>query len=548
MRRHGPALLACRLALTALAGLTALACNRSAPPEAPATGKTTLVTAAITDIEGLNELVTADSRFTGEILEQMFLRLFEEQPDFELHPPTFAPSLAESWSFSPDGLEMTVKLRPGMVWSDGAPITAEDVRFTYAAQTSPEVAWSYAFAKESILGVDVVDPLTVRFRLRERSATALLDVNEGAILPAHVWGKLPFAEWTKQSDWFRHHLVVSGPFTLESWTPAQEIVLARNPRYRAADRQRLDRVVVRIVPDQASQLAQLAGGQLDFIFGVTPARSREIAGRADLTIRSFGNRQFDYICWNTRRPLFVDPEVRRALTLAIDRQELVDALWHGYARVSVSPILSSVWAYDRSLVPWPYDPTEARRLLAKSGWADHDGDGVVDRQGVRFSFELMTNGGNQIRSDAAVMIQAQLAKIGVDVRVRSLDGNTLNQLNREHQFDATLTGWGVDTSLDLRYGFHSAEIDDGYNFGGYANPEVDRLIDEIHRQSDLAAARPLFVQLQRILHREQPYTFLWEPQRITAARADLRNVQSNALATFFHLDEWYFDPRGTGPR
>jgi peptide/nickel transport system substrate-binding protein len=545
MRRPGPGLLAC---LPALAALVALACGGAPAPDTPSAGRTTLVSASLSDLQGLNELVAADARFTGEILEQMFLRLFEEQPDFEHHPPTFAPSLAESWSLSPDGLELTVRLRPGLVWSDGVPITAEDVRFTHAAQTSPEVAWSYAFAKDSIAAVEVVDPLTVRFRLREAYATALLDVNEGGILPAHVWGRLPFAEWRRQADWFRQNLVVSGPFILDSWTPSQEVVLRRNPRYHRSGLPRLERVVVRIVPDQANQMAQLLGGQLDFVFGVAPARTAELAGRSDIALRAYWNRQYDFICWNTRRPLFADPEVRRALTLAIDRQALVDALWHGHARVSNSPILSTVWAYDRTLVPWPHDPAEARRLLAARGWADRDGDGVLDRDGERFAFELTTNGGNRIRSDAAVMIQAQLAKVGIEARPRTLDGNTLNEITTSHRFDATLSGWGIDTSLDLRFAFHSAESEGGYNFGGYANPEVDRLIDEVRRQRDLAAAKPIFDRLQQILHREQPYTFLWEPQRISAARAELRDVQSNALATYFHLEEWWFEARGPDRR
>ena len=139
------------------------------------------------------------------------------------------------------------------------------------------------------------------------------------------------------------------------------------------------------------------------------------------------------------------------------------------------------------------------------------------------------------------MIQAQLARRH-RVRLRPIDLNTLNEKALAHDFDAMLSGWGIDTSMDLRFAFHSEEAEGGYNFGGYANPEVDRLIEEVQRQRDLAAAKPLLDRLQEILHEEQPYTLLWEPQRLAAGRAALRDAQPNALATFFRLEEWWLAP------
>lgn len=509
--------------------------------ERPTAGGT-LVIAAVTDVQGFNDLVSSDHRATAEVIEQLYLRLFAEQPDYEQHPPTMKPALAEAWEFSPDRKLLTVRLREGLRWSDGAPITAEDVRFTWQAQVSPEVAWNYSFVKDAIEEVAAVDRRTVRFRFREAYATQLLDANEGVILPRHVWGQLPFADWRRRADWFRDHLVVSGPFRLASWRPAQELVLEANPSYFEPERPRLARVVYRIVPDSASQLAQLEAGAVDFVASLPAAEAERIRRHPQLQLLTYWNRQYDYLCWNLRRPLFAEAEVRRALTLAIDRQALIDTIWRGHARPSLSPILSSIWAHNRSLEPWPYDPAEARRLLAAHGWADRDGDGVLERDGRPFVFELTTNAGNRIRADAAVMIQAQLAKVGVAVEPRTLDQNTLTQKNLAHDFDATLSGWAIDTALDLRAFFHSAEAAGGYNFGGYSNPEVDRLIDAVRREVDLAAAKPLFDRIQEILHLEQPYTFLWEPQRLVGARRNLRDAQPNALGSTFNLAEWWLAP------
>ena len=191
---------------------------------APTAGGT-LVIATQNDIAGVNELVSGASSFTQEVIERMYLDLFEEQPDFTEHPPSFEPNLAESAEWSDDRLTLTVRLRDGVTWSDGVPLTAEDVRWSWQAQTSPGVAWAYAQSKESITDVEVVDDLTVRFHFSHAYATQMSDVNEGVVLPRHVWSELPFEEWPESEAWFRQHLVVSGPFRLASWRPQEEIVL-----------------------------------------------------------------------------------------------------------------------------------------------------------------------------------------------------------------------------------------------------------------------------------------------------------------------------------
>ena len=502
----------------------------------------TAVVATATDVRGFNELLHSDSRFTGEILTVMFPYLMKEQPDYAEHPPTFAPQLARSWEWSPDHLTLTVHLRPDLVWSDGEPLTAEDVRWTWQAQIDPDVAWSYANSKAAITAVEGVDPTTVRYRFREVSATQLTDANEGGILPRHIWSKLPFAQWRQNGDWFREHLVVAGAYRLESWKPAQELVLARNERYFEPGLPRLDRVVFRILPDSTTHTDQLLAGNVDFAFGLPAVAAPRVAAAPNARLLVFDNRQYDFIAWNVRRPLFADPEVRRALTQAIDRQALVDALWRGYARVASGPIPANLWAHDAALQPWPFDPAAAKKILADKGWIDHDGDGVLDRGGQPFAFDLTTNSGNQTRADAVVMMQAQLRRIGVDARPRLLEINSLTEKNMAHDFDATFSGWAIDTSLDVRFAFHSAEYDGGYNWGGYANPEVDRLIEEIHRQGDPAAAKPMFDRLQAILHQEQPYTFLWETKRLAGVSSRLHDVRPNALATFFNLHEWWAAP------
>ncbi|KAB2963490.1 MAG: hypothetical protein F9K18_08535 [Thermoanaerobaculia bacterium] len=504
----------------------------SDPPQVAAIGTTV-------DLAGVNELVAGGVRFTNEVLDQLFLSLLAEQPDWAKHPPTLAPSLAESWELSADGLELVFRLRGDARWSDGAPVTAEDVAFTWRAQRAPEVAWAYAQSKEAIAAVEVVDPRTARFRFRHAYPYQVVDANDGRILPAHAWSALPFESWRRSEPWFRERLVTSGPFRLVDWKPGRELVLEPEPRRPDPARPRLARIVFRVVPDATALVERLLAGELDFVDGLSPRDAARVEASPRLRLITSEARQFDYIAWNPRRAPFDDPEIRLALTLAIDRQALVDALWRGYARVAAGPVPAGVWARDPELAPWPYDPDRAREILARRGFRDGDGDGFVERGGEPLSFELVTNSANRLRAEAAVLIRDQLRRVGVGVEPRLVEMNALGEVMQTGGFDALLAGWAIDTTLDLRPYFHSASIgEDGWNVIAYRNPEVDRLLDEVRADPDLDSARPRLVRVQRILHAEQPYTFLWEPRRLAAVARDLEGVEVTHLSAFGTLARW----------
>jgi peptide/nickel transport system substrate-binding protein len=540
-RRPSALVLACALsAAIALSG-----CERQTPPIAAETAADTprrggtLVLGWSADVAGFNELTVPASNVTDEVLFKMFLHLVEEQGDFGDHPPTFEPQLAESWEWSDDHKTLTFHLREDAVWSDGVPVTAEDVRWTWQAQTHPDVAWDSALTKESISDVEVVDPHTVRYHFTRVYSKMLLDANEGMILPKHAWSRLPFSEWRQKGDWFRENLVVNGPFTLGSRTPQQEVVLVRNERYFEPDRPYLDRVVLRIVPDTNNLMAQLYGGQVDFVPQIPSEEAERVRNHPNLELYPYWYRLYVVIAWNHQDPRFADPDVRRALTLGIDRETIVETLWGEHARVAVSPIVQAVWAHDRTLRPHPYDPGQARALLEAEGWRDTDGDGVLDKDGKPFAFELLTNAGNREREDAAVMIQDQLKRIGVRAEPRVVEFNSLLAAVDSGEFAGAMAGFGMDTSLDLTSMYHSRSIAEGSNWFGYSSPEVDRLIEQASVQAEPAEVRPYLDRAQRQIHQDQPVTFLWESQRLIGMNKRLRNAQPNMLFALFNLEDWW---------
>lgn len=509
------------------------------PPQAHRVS--TLVVGTAVDIVGVNQLMGDHGRFGQDVIDLMFLHLFRERPDLATHPPTFEPQLAEAWSWSEDGLTLTVTLRDAR-WSDGQPVTSADVVWTFAAQRHPDVAWAYAHSKDRIESIRALDAKRFAVRFAAVYPSRLADLNVGVILPRHRWQSLPLSAWRSHGDWFLDNLEVNGPYRLKSWHRHDEIVLERNPSYYRKDRPRIDRVVFRVVPRHEQRVGQLLAGDLDFCEGLAPSDLPRVEVSRRARVHTSWHRQYSFIVWNGCRPPFEDRSVRLALTLAIDRRRLVEALWRDTARIGVSPVPRSAWAADPTLEPWPYDPRRSRRLLAAAGWVDSDGDGLRELRGRPFRFELSTNADNRLRMDAAQIIQQQLAAVGVDARPVGLEFNTLVARNLSGDYDATIAAWGVDTSLDLGYAFHSESIDGGYNYGCYESRIVDRLIDETRRQPDLEKARQLLFDLQRAIHVDQPYTFLWEPRRLDGLSRRLRGAAPSALGAFVDLEEWWLAP------
>ncbi|MEM8963912.1 MAG: ABC transporter substrate-binding protein [Acidobacteriota bacterium] len=500
----------------------------------------TIVIGTAIDFEGINEVVVRSTPLANVILYQgLFRTLAKERPDYSTGPATFEPQLAERWEFSDDRSTLTFFLRDDVQWSDGVPLTARDVRFSWEAQTHPEVNWPMAQVKEKITDVEVIDDHTVRFHFSEVYAQQLLDAVGGVILPAHAWGELPFDQWRENLSWFLDNQVVAGPYRVADWQPQQRIVLEANPNYYLADQPKTQRIVFQIVPDRDSRLNQLRAGDLD-VLELSPDDVDTLGELPDVHFRKFDFRQLVFLTWNHANPLFADPAVRRALTFAIDRAEIIDVLYGEYAVLPSSPYPTYVWARDASLEPRPHDPEQAMALLAEAGWRDTDDDGILDKNGEAFAFELLTNNDNQLRMDIATMVQQQLGAIGIAVETEAIEFNTLISREFAHDFEATVMSIGIDTSLDFSWFFHTDSIDGGYNWMQYRNPEVDRVLDEIGTFTDAKAAEPLHHELQKLLYDDQPITLLYQPQRVLATDRRLSGIEPNVIWSLYHLESWHW--------
>jgi peptide/nickel transport system substrate-binding protein len=494
-------------------------------------------------IGGLGDVMTwnpylAEDQTTVEILGLVYPSLAVEQADYQNHPPSFAPGLATRWEPSADRLELTFFLDPAARWSDGVPVTAEDVAFSFRAQVSPELGWIGSDAKGSIVDVTPIGTGAVRFRFDHAYPYQLMDANDGLIIPAHAWSSIPYAQW-RDADW-AGRVVSAGPFRKAAHRPQQELVLERNPDYWREGLPRLDRVVWRPMPSQSGLLVQLLSGGIDVVNGLDPADARRVAAEPRLRLTSFPDRGYSQVRWNLRRPFLADSRVRRALAMAIDRQAIIDVVHLGHARPSIGPVLSTMWAFNRALQPVPHDPAAARRLLAEAGWADSDSDGSIDHDGVELAFELLTNSENDLRQDICLLIEANLARVGVVARPRFVEWGTLLALEANGDFDAIVSGWIEPTLIDLEPLWHTAPPGEPtLNSVGYSNPEVDRLLERAVAATTFEEQKPLFDRIQELIVADQPYAFLAETERLVGASARLRGAVFNDASPYFNLEEWH---------
>ncbi|MCS7182322.1 MAG: ABC transporter substrate-binding protein [Thermoanaerobaculum sp.] len=523
-----------------------VACKQPTPPaEVRAPGEPIhggQVTVAISqDLTSFNEYTGFSESTELAILDLLFPTLLTEQPDYQQRPPSFAPNLAVSWGFSEDNRVLTFQLRPNASWSDGTPVTAEDVAFTFRVQKSPLLPWPGQEIKDFIQRVEVVSPTVVRFYFSRSYPYQLMDANDGHIVPSHRWGKIPLQAWAHTD--FSQHLVTAGPFRVASHVPQQTLTLARDPAYWDRPKPFLDRVVFRVIPDPAQQVAQLLAGQVDVVLMVPPREATNVRGNPKLELVEVPSRVWGYIGWNNRRPPLSDRRVRRALTLAINRQAIVDTVYWGFARPARGPIPSTMWAANRNLPLLPYDPGQAAKLLDTAGVTDADGDGVREWEGRKLTIDLLYPAVNPMRAQAALMIQADLRKVGIHLQPTPMEFTAMMARQEAGNFDAVLSAWEEATKVDLTSLWMTPSSTTGSNnFIGYSNPEVDHLIVQAREESDLDKAKVFWDRAQELIVEDQPVTFLYEAVQLVGIAQRIKGADINPASVFFNLQEWYVLP------
>jgi peptide/nickel transport system substrate-binding protein len=470
------------------------------------------------------------------------------------------PLLAERWDtvrVSPDTLELTFHLRRDVHWHDGVRTTAEDVRFTYEAMMDPVVGFPrVAYLKHWAPAVEVADSFTVRFRLRAH-AEFLEFWSWDVLLPAHLLRGVPPAELRNHP--YGRQPIGNGPFRFVRRQPGQELVFEANPDFPAAlgGRPYLDRIVFRVVPDATARMTEALTGRTDLV-GLALDHVPAARAARGLRLVELPHSAWAQIIWNTQRPPFDDARVRRALSLAIDRQTLIEGVLRHQGEPGRWTATPAHWQFDGDDPETEprYRPDEALRLLADAGWRARAADGLLrDEQGRPLRFTVLSYRGSRTHAQTLPAIQAQLRSIGVDMQIRLLDeasalGLTEGRLDadgrRVRAFDALLTNWETGLSSDDSWFLHSRNRDTPLAVAGYANEQADSLMEALVAVLDREAARPLLRAYHRFMIQESPVTVLYYPRALYAVSNRLQDLEMDISGPFASARRWWLLP-GSAP-
>jgi peptide/nickel transport system substrate-binding protein len=310
-----------------------------------------------------------------------------------------------------------------------------------------------------------------------------------------------------------------------------------------------------VIPAKTTLVTELLTGAVDVWLGAKPSEADRLARTPGVRLMAYSYSKWDYLAWNTRLPFFDTPEERRALTLAIDRQALVDAVLHGHGTIGRSTVTPAHWSFNANdpAILLPYDTAEARRLLAGAGWRDRNGDGVLeDEQGRPFRFTLKTIQGDDAWKEVVEIVQAQLRRIGVDAQPQLLEFNALIALGegspnrdgvRNRDFEAVALHFYDDFRKDDSQILHSRNADRSvYQWTGFSHPRADWLLDTLKVMEDREAARPFWSEYQRLIVHESPFTLLFYPERLIAVRTRLQGVGADARSDLLTVARWWVPP------
>jgi peptide/nickel transport system substrate-binding protein len=451
-------------------------------------------------------------------------------------------ALARSYEFfGPDSASLRYHLRSDVRWSDGLPVTAHDAVWTLKTRGIPEVASPRFDYNREITEVVAEDDSTLVIHFTRRYP-AIFYHTAGEIAPRHVYEGHDVSQLRSHPALTNpvQSLVTNGPFRLAQWRQGQEVVLERSPDFEPQPH--LERIVIRIIPEETTRIIELQTGNVDMTqlpHHIVP-ELRELGG---IRIEAVDQRAYEYIAWNSRAHAFLaDPEVRRALGLAIDVPALIEALEMEDFAVPAGgpyPQIFRLLYDEESQAPLPYDPAEASRILAEKGWAPGP-DGILRKDGERFSFEVLTNAENRRRVDVAQILQAQWRRIGIEAELQTMEFNTVTARSRERDFEARIGGWNVGLSpsfISELWGDPSQQ----YNDTSYDNPELRRLFDLAIAQPTDQAAAPYWSEAAGIIVRDQPYTFLYYYDLPYGIRDRLRGTLVNTLGQYQRPWEWYIE-------
>lgn len=531
----------------------------------------------MSDAEKLNPTVTNDASAQG-----IYIYIFEPLIDVNRETYEIKPIIAKAPPvISDDHLTYTYDLKENVTFSDGHPLTGEDIIFTVKTIKNPFTdAQALRNYFNDVKSVELVDgnKYKVKFTMSRPYFKAIYTIGNTAITPKHIldkdnmndkftWEDLDaaqksldakkFPEMQKYADFLNSqevsrdpkYVVGSGPYLLDKWITGQSITLKRNDNYwnKKEIPNFPGKLVFKTIQDQNAAIVAAKNKEVDEMFVIQPIDFVEnVKNPEQFSLKKalVTEPTYVFIAWNNKNPIFADKKVRWALSYAIDRQAIIDKIIYGMGTPVSSPVFIKSKYYNTDLPEIKYNPEKAKELLTEAGWKDTDGDGILDKviDGKKTDFKFtFVNNNNPKRKKVMLIIIEQLKQLGIQADLQEYEWSVFLDKTKKHQFDACYSAWQLNVTPEDPYQiWHSSQAEgEGSNFISYINPESDKLLEENRTEFDETKRIELLKKWQKIIYDDQPTTFLWsEPSRYLFSDR-FRNTRWYAYPDSPLLNEWW---------
>ena len=467
----------------------------------------------------LNPILANDTA-SSKITDWLFNGLFKYDKDGKP-----IEDLALSHTFETD-TKLIINLRKNVKWHDGKKFTSKDVVFTYNTILDPKVFNSIKSNYKEVKSVKALDDYTIEITYKKAYFKAL-EIWMVGILPYHLLKD----EKNLMTSSFNKNPIGTGPYTLESFKVGQDIKLKANDTYFEG-KPKIDELLYKFIPDTNTSFLFLKQKKLD-LSSLTPLQiDRQIDNDFKKSFEIIESQSFSYsyVGLNLKNEKFKDIRIRRALSLAINRQELVDILFFGHGKICNGPFLPGSFAYDEKTKVVQQNIKEAKKLLKELGYNKNN----------PFSFELVTNTGNDTRINAAQILQYQLSKVGINMNIRVMEWQAyLNTVVHPRNYEAILLGWSLSLMPDAYPLWHSSSDKTGrFNLVGYSNKEVDRLIELGSTTVNKDELSKIYKSIFKKITDDIPYLFLYIPNSITVINNKIKNIEPAFTGITHNQKDW----------
>ncbi len=505
-----------------------------------------IISSIIADTKNLNYIVNNES-IAATFWDLTYSTLAKRNYE---HPEEFQPLMAESWSISEDKKIYTIKLRKGIYWHDftdpvtgkewkNVEVTAKDFKFMLDVIKNPDTdtAAQKTYYKD-LDRIEVINDYEFKVYWNKKYFLSKSSTLDFFPLPTHFYHAYPgpFDGKKFNDDHKRNRLIVGcGPYQFLRWEKGQKVLFQRFERYfgrKLGIMPPIKQYAFEVIPHPNTRFQALLAGKIDQL-GLTPEQwisrtdTKEFGPKGFLKKYKYPGRGYTYIGYNLSDPLFIDRRVRQAMTHLVNRERILKEVYFNLGQIATGPFFQGSMAYDHSIKPFKFSIEKAKKLLAEAGWKDTDGDGILDRNGKKFSFTIMQVANSSIQQKMLPIIKEDMAKAGVEMNIQIVEWSVLLQRLEKKTFQVCTLGWGMGFDDDPYQIWHSsqADVESSSNHVRFKNKEADKLIEEIRVTFDEKKREKLYHKFHQLIHEEQPYTFLISPENLRVINTRYQNVK-----------------------